>query len=486
MGQPPLNDFESPKNVDVKGHGAIQGRAPWVLRIFAGITDFFWMMILYWFGVKFLNFSPLISFWDSVVWNTAIIVFFLIQIKAIGGSIGQRVWGLEKSKKLIHLFKAPQIRFDQARSHHLLGWLSMIFSIFITIAIFKISFFGHPLFYEASELHLSYFIPKKEAQKYWVTLPFFYTLGAWPKNFSTTIDLERNRPVLYTIPYEKGPPKNFAGKIIARWELPDILITIEGPKTPLSLNDLGQYKSCILDFKKLPLPLMVQCAKIREKVLHRHLSELAKVNPVKYKIQWVEIANPHIQPAEWVRGIFLTGIGKRYSQDRMILITPNGAHQTFILNRPSNERGELALKLFKQTLGTMRVSSKLRYGRALVNRKLSQAKIKSLKPTEDPYDFMDRLSEIQALLLAKISVDPKNFEAYYHLGGTSYLMFQETIKLRNTERFQSDLKLAQRINDWTACVKPMIQSAYLFAKDIAPNHPNTSRLYSIWVEVQKL
>ena len=486
MTQSPLSDVQNPPEIDVKGQSAIHGKAPWSLRIFAAFTDLFWVTFLYWLGVRFLDFSPLVGFWDSIIWNSAIVLAIVFQIRLLRGTIGQRLWGLEKNIRIRDILKPPHIRQAQSKSQNLFGWAGLCLSILLTIGIFRASFFGHPIFQKANELSLPHYIPKQAAQQNWVTLPFFYTLGAWPKSFSTRLDQAFGRPILYTIPYAKGPPKKFPGKIIARWELPDISMIIEGPKTPIALNDLNLIKMCITQFERLPFPALVQCAEMREKILHRHLSELKRIDPRQFKMRWLEVANPYIQTREWVRGIFLSAIGKRRSQDRMILITPNGAHQTIILNRPSSQRGELALRLFKQILGTLRVSSQLKYGRALVNQKLSQTKIKSLKPTKDPYRFMNRISEIHALLLSKISVDPKNFDAYYHLGGTSYLMMQEAIKLQKASRKDSDLNLAQRIDEWTASVKPMIQSSYLFARDIAPDHPNTDRLHSIWLEVQKL
>ncbi len=482
------SSFEPTQKMDVKGASAIQGNAPFLVRFCAVLTDSFWVILLYWIGVKFLNFSPLLNWDDSLVFNFALILAYALQVKTLGGTFGQHLWGLEKEKSIRRILKAPFFRNQTTKATRWIGSVSLCLSLLMSYGLFKHAFFNHPLFKRANLVQWKHYIPQAKAQKNWMTLPFFYTLGAWPRHFSTRLNPEQNKTVLYSIPYEKGPPKHFAGRILARWELPDIAITIEGPKTPLTLEQTQLYKRCIIDFHTMGFSESVLCTDIRHKTLGRHVSEMNSLKPSEFSIRWLEIPNPHIPPKEWVRGVLISAANQRKAQDRVILITPNGAHQTFILNRPRSDSGQLAFALFKQTLGTLRVSSKLQYGRALVNQKLSHTNIKKIKPGKNPFVFMDKLSEIQALLLAKISVDPKNYEAYYHLGGTSYLMLKQAIKMRQSKQLslEENTLLAERIDAWTAAVKPMIHSSYLFAKDIAPSHPNTDRLYSIWSEVEKL
>ena len=131
---------------------------------------------------------------------------------------------------------------------------------FLTFFGYFTLFFGfqreilhHPLFQSATEMQLPAFSPDVSSPTSdWTALPFFYTLGAWPKKF-------QGQAIFYGVPYEKGPPKNFVGHLAGRWKMPDILWIAEGPKTPLELSR-SALKNCILSSA-----LNLECASVREK-----------------------------------------------------------------------------------------------------------------------------------------------------------------------------------------------------------------------------
>src|SRR5262249_4353881 len=138
----------------------------------------------------------------------------------------------------------------------------------------------------------------------WSVEPFFYSLGAWPKEFM-------GRPVHYAVPYEKGPPTRFLGHVSARWDAPEIKVTFEGPKTP----DSGEINravihSCLVpsEFSGGPRPGMFECARIRGKTLKRHIEEVDAFSPSNWVLRWFRVENPAIDPRERAQGVFLGAV----------------------------------------------------------------------------------------------------------------------------------------------------------------------------------
>ena len=83
---------------------------------------------------------------------------------------------------------------------------------------------------------------------------------------------------------------------------------------------------------------------------------------------------------------------------------------------------------------------------------------------------------MQASLLAKISVDPAGFDAYYHLGGTSLILN------RHARHVGTNTPGTIEVG---AIAKPLIASTFRYAQDVGPKDPRTAKLQDFWLESQK-
>ncbi len=465
--------------MDIRGARATQGPASFAQRLGALAVDLTWITLVYFFYVRSLGGSPFLRDFAWVGLSILLLAFYLFQRLAFHGTLGMLLWDLQTPHRWQGLFEAPIVTERQSEGRRRTSLTVSLISIIFSLFLVRFTVFTHPLFLAADEEAIPFYAPPKASQDNWTPLAFHYTLGAWPKHFSTHLSLtnQDGRAILYALPYEKGPPSNFTGRMLARWEMPDIQVTTEGPKTAIALDDFATYRKCLTEWRSLSWSGFFNCASVREKTLSRHIGEMKDRGMGEFELHWFEVKNAHIPPHEWARGIHLRGKSRRKIQDRMILFTPNGAHQTILLDRSTDERGNLAWQLFQQTVGTLRVTSELRDGRALVDRKLSKTTLRSTSP--------DALIEIQALLLSKISVDPKNYDAYYHLGGTSSLLLKKAKELRGTPEAQNDPFYQGRLNEWATVGKVNLRSAYLYAKDLQPENPKTDELQALWLEVQK-
>jgi hypothetical protein len=142
------------------------------------------------------------------------------------------------------------------------------------------------------------------------------------------------------------------------------------------------------------------------------------------------------------------------------------------LDRPTGGAGALAHDLFEKLIRSQRVAKELGTGRAWVDRALAQVQLGTLNQTAPGPAFIPRLADVQALLLAKLSVDPKTYDTYFHLGGTSLLLTQYA--LRN------------QLPELAVSARPMVQSALRYAQDLKPADPKTQQLQNMWIDAKKL
>ena len=68
------------------------------------------------------------------------------------------------------------------------------------------------------------------------------------------------------------------------------------------------------------------------------------------------------------------------------------------------------------------------------------------------------LAEIQSTLLARVTVAPKDLNAYYHLGGLSLIL------------------LKKDVNDWSASFRPLLENVARYATDIDASNIKTRQL----------
>ncbi len=353
-----------------------------------------------------------------------------------------------------------------------------------------------PLWAVAEATQLEAFLPDMSTGQ-WEVLPFYYTLGAWPRTYA-------GKPVFYTAPYAKGPPSRFAGRITARWDEPGTRLTFEGPRTPAPINGAHgsrhpreRIKACLLT-----PDITLSCLRVRESSLQRHLTEMQErltgqanggTGPqLDWKLRWFAVKNSGIPTDEQAQGLWLSASFGERGEERYVIITENGTHQTMILDLPipgpadhsSSQRSAaaaLARKTIEQAIRSLRASDDLTSGRAWIDRELTQSRLDSIDPTAPPEQVVPQLAQIQAQLMAKITVDPAVFETYFHLGGTGLLLSQYARRAASSARGPS----ATHALELGAVAKGQIQSALRYAQDLAPKDPRTTQVQGFLLEAQK-
>ncbi len=235
--------------------------------------------------------------------------------------------------------------------------------------------------------------------------PIFYISGKWPRFFN-------NHPIFYTLNYEKGPPSHFVSKITANWEPDDAVVIFEGPKTPKNLGDQKLIKNCF------NTKLSYSCTSIRQGFLSRHLDEIGIPKKSEVKINWFNVNNPDIPAEEQPQGVYLNSKNNKEIQDRFIFINQSGIQQTIILKRSFGKNGQLAFNTLIKTISGLRNYNELNTSRFFVDQELKKIQLVDLEKKLNSIEFSKKLSEIQNLLISKISISPQSFETYYHLAGT--------------------------------------------------------------------
>ena len=444
--------------------------------ILSHLIDLFIFLIIYCVLVLTVFTSPLISFGETLI---LLILFLLIQsffILNLKVTFGQ---------KLFHLINQTKSNFpyftihEQSQNSFVKSALSYSFLSMITFTCFVLFnfLFSHPYLSAVTTTHLSKKSLASSENNKWIMLPFFYTLGAWPKEY-------RGRPVLFSLPYEKGPPKKFAGHIFAHWNETQTQITLEGPKTSVSIKNINEIKKCFEN--ETP---NLACADIREKVLSRHLlemkNELNILAPWKIKTKWLEVNHKKSSKKNQPQGVYLSANQLNHYQDRFILFNSSGTQQAIILDRKDPNDLKIPLELFQQTLYQLSVFSELKPGRAWIDRALAKTQMETNQTHPSPLESIKQLAEAQAKLIAKISVDPKSLNSYFHLGGTALMIAQKSFEIRNQKQQKLTPQVDSLLHHWSVVSKPLVFTAYRYAKDVDINHSNTTRLQNIWIESQK-
>lgn len=329
-----------------------------------------------------------------------------------------------------------------------------------------------PYFARVQRLNLEPFVPT-EAD--WSRTSFYYAMGSIPTRFE-------GAPVFYGLPYAKGPPEKFPEEIIARWKMPKIRLIIEGPKTPASKVPPRRFRDCMAS------GFSPSCFSLKEDLIRRHVVEVKeRFAPDAWTLQWFEIKHPALSTLDTPKGLYLRaqkGSGERAAiEERYVLLTALGAHQSFILERDASSDGERASELVRQMVRALRITDSLAPGKRQVAESLAQTELTQLMKLEDPVAFVSKLSALQLTLLSKFSVDPKDIFALYHLGGTAVLFLRKVIKNRNQPEW---MKLLTSLDEWSAAQKALIRSASLYAQDVAPESKQATQLRVLWMEAQKL
>jgi len=398
-----------------------------IFKSFAVLCDFGIAFLPLLAGIAFFGLSPLPKFSWIGIWIITAFVLPWLERKFFKLSLGEMIWSAS----------ADSLRLAFASFLTFLVYFSLFFLI-------QREIFHHPLFQRALAIELPAFSPDVSSpSSEWSALPFFFTLGAWPKKFD-------GQPIFYSVPYEKGPPSQFVGHLAGRWKMPDVLWIAEGPKTPLEIarEDL---KTCML-----APALSLNCADVREKMLKRPIQEMGKMNPLAWRLRWFSIKNGGESAAQ---GFMIEAENTTQMETRYVLVNPKGRHQAFILHSKLDSDGEHARAVLRQAIAGLKSLSELSEAQVFIDRELSDTSV-----TRE--SNLDDLAKIQAELVSKISISPASFEAYYHLAGTALLATKKDPALSSLTR-------------------PLILNAYQFAKDVAPQDPRLPSLENMTIEAKK-
>ncbi len=450
----------SQSNIDVRGYTSFNRPVSRQLQVLSILVDGSIVLFIGLVVLELLKITPLPKMSHVVLWIFLGASYWFLQKGLFKVTLGERCWQIRpKGTKLYECdYLKPASIF--------MSCLLTTFSILISYSTFKKIVFQNPVWLSASLWNFEPFIP---SSKDWMVTPFFYVMGGWPKTFN-------GKPILYSLPYEKGPPSRFIGHTVAYWDAPDIKLVLEGPKTPDKAGSQKELKECILGHafpsthSIYSLDSAYHCIFAREQALTRHIKELEAAHPSSWTLKWFMVNNAMLPPEDRPQGIYLSASGDTWTQDRFILINSQGIHQTLILTRPKNESGSLAFDLIQKTVRSLRSFKELDPGRAWVNQELEEVRLRELQTNQDPVALTANLAEIQSLLISRISVEPGSFDSYFHLAGTSMIL----LKSLNASR---EKKLSIALQN--------LQNAYHFAQDVAPADPRINLMQNLIVEAKK-
>lgn len=428
------------------------------LIIFGLLCDLSLVIFIYAILVSVFHFSPLPTFQTVATTVLSFLAIYSSQILLFRRTIGSWIWGVRFEN-----WKWVQTEALELKDHFQKGGLTALFTLAMSYSSYQL-LASNPFLTKTRLWTLPPFAPSSSQSKDWSLLPFYFTLGAWPKTF-------QEKPAIYTLPYVKGPPLQFVEKVVVRLKMPDVKLLIEGPKTPTHHETAEKIKICF----EPNWYFHPGCLSLREKTLKRHVEEMRAIHPKYWSIKWFEVNNPDLKRQNQPQGIYIESTNFKRSEIRYILITPGGTHQAIILRYRPNRDGTIAQMLLEQTIRSLQISRDLRPGRAYINQKLASTHLQKIVSMGDSPDAISKLLDVQASLISKVTVQPKSHEAYYHLGGTAFLLFQK-VRQKGKDFLEE--------TEWAAAAQPQVTSAYQYANDIDPNHKNTKRLKELTLKIE--
>jgi hypothetical protein len=292
---------------------------------------------------------------------------------------------------------------------------------------------------------LPLFAPEPGEAADWQVIPFFYATGAFPsrllaKSGAPTQEAKGELSVEFGLPYEKGPPTRFLGKITAYWRELDSRLTLTGPLTVASPFTSEALRDCFQGW--------FRCIGDRRRVWKTSIAPLLS-NRALAEEYWFTTENPFVAADERPQGIYLrTTADRGRVREAYFLVGPKMAIQALILDRPERAEGDHASETLRKIVGSLRLSSDLSAPRAFINPKLASLRI-------GPKSTLAELVAAEGYLLAKVSIEPKEAESFYHLGGLALTHF-------HAAKREGRIELA-------ASSKTIVKSALKFARDVDPS-----------------
>jgi hypothetical protein len=468
---------------EVRGHKTYHRPASAPILAAAWFADACFVVLLFSMILLFTPILPIPRLWWLPAFAGLALIYVFGLRAAYGRTPGEFFWQLSRSSSNNGMGAAKLHQYDQISVEVLVigATMNLLAAILSGWACYE-TIFSLPLWKFSESIELDSYFPVATQDTDWTVMPFFYGLGAWPTRY-------QGRPVLYALPYEKGPPRRFAGHIQALWEAaPETgtSVIFEGPRTPNQNYSRSRIERCLSAGGMFQHP--ITCIKVRHATLVRHLEEIRQSHPLRgslhWKLKWFLVKNPALPPEEQARGIFLSASNGKTIQNRYILITPQGTHQTFILN--TSDPG--AAELFDKSIRSLRVSDDLGQGIAWIDRRLESTRMNDFESLKDPEKQLEFITQIQGVLLSKISVDPKTFETYFHLAGTSLKLAQLASQtLTHVPAENENWAPTQALMRGTLfSAKNLIESASRYGEDVSPLEPRLPKLRAFADQARKI
>jgi hypothetical protein len=373
-----------------------------------------------------------------------------------GASLGQYLLGLEsrtgsgnKATRFYDWFFLLSPRPAQLKPATPLVILVLVGMVSLLLGSTLFLWMRDPTVRPYTNLTIPLFAPEA-GNKDWQVLPFFYANGAFPTRL-----LPGGGDMEFGLPYEKGPPNRFLGKITAYWRDLDSRLTLTGPlsvaspETPAALSDcVTHWFRCLLARRAL------WRSTIAPHFGGRALAENA----------WFNVENLFLAGDEKPQGLYLRSTPERGRiREAYFLVGPKMAIQSFILDRPDRSEGEKASAILRKVIGSLRVASDLQTPRAFINPKLGAIRLTDKSSLSD-------LISAEGLLLAKVSIEPKGSESFYHLGGLALTLFRAAKR-------EGKIELA-------ASSKTIVKSSLRYARDVEPNSKRIPEMERFETEVE--
>jgi len=436
------------------------------------------LIVSYFFSLFFIRLTSTVPFYELDAAITFLVLYgialFLFVIR-FDSTPGAALWGSAwiPGKKAV-----PLLSFDVPRR----ASAGVLLGLILLSGLFTNSWVNqHPYYKEAGTIDIERFAPdqiKPGEDGNWNALPFYYALGLWPR-------LVDGEPVIYTVPYRKGPPNQFADQVHVRLQSPGARLIIEGPKTPSGGYARELTRNCIQDKGRSS-----ECAKLRRDVLSRHLREAKKRLSIfdwpDWELSWFEVNNSSLADAERPQGIYIRSESSDWIHERYVLINSRGRHQTLVLIRRNTDESNRFSSLMRNTVASLRVFNSLAENRVWINNELSETLVSKMNHTGNPFHDLRPLIDATSRLIAKITVEPKEFEAFFHLGGTAYLI-SDYVRSADKKKFP-DNNIWKAFNlwstEWNAVSRPLIRAAYFYSKDVKPSESRLPSLEKLWIDSQ--
>lgn len=307
---------------------------------------------------------------------------------------------------------------------------------------------------------LALFAPDSANGADWQVLPFFYATGAFPvrlfaKPGAPSSEMKGELSVEFSLPYEKGPPTRFLGKVTAFWRELDSRLTLTGPLSVASPATPEALQRCFGGW--------FRCAADRRKIWTNSVAPQIAGRTLVENF-WFTTDNPFLGTDERPQGIYLrTSADRGRVREAYFLVGPKMAIQSLILDRPDRAEGEVASETLRKIVGSLRMSGDLQAPRAFVNPKLAALRI-------GPKSSLAELVAAEGYLLAKVSIEPKEVESFYHLGGLALTLF-------HAAKREGRVELA-------ASSKTIVKSTLRFARDVDANSKRLGEMEKFEAEVE--